>query len=604
MDALKEILVKFGADFTPMQEGLKGAETKVSGFESTLKKLGGVVAGAFAGKAIFNFVNDLIHTADATAKMADSLGMGIVELQEWQHAADLSGVATELLTMSMGKLNLQLNEAATKGTGPAAESLKALGLEAENAEGKLKSSGQIIEEVADAIQGMDVTERNAQLMKLFGEQGAKLVPMLKGGSAGIRAMRAEVEALGFAFDEDFARNAEAFDDNIDRLKKGFKGFVIQGLGPILPDLIDLTNYLVQGAKATIPMVKGFISFIKQTKILQAALALLGFKGLGFLTKYLGGVVTKMGGLRGVFARIIPLVWKFIAPLLILEDIFVFLAGGDSAIGKTMDKIFGDGTQGDVRTFLTDLAKIFKKLTESPREFSGTWRDASRQMEKDMGTTGSVLGGLFSGLHSDWTIVVESFSNSWSQTWGKIKAIAENQGNGLKLIFTEVKFVGLGVAAAISDAFFGMWNGIVDKGKEALNNLASDIEGLPLIGGFADSIKSAAKSVGGMKGQEGTSEVVSQRLEAARATLAADIEAAQAKIYAAPTQTVTNQAAQSVSNQTTNQNIQNDTTVNVTVPEGTGPGVARRVGQAAAQGATQGNTKNMRATRDALVPSPA
>src|SRR5690606_27767638 len=119
---------------------------------------------------------------------------------------------------------LQLHEAVTKGAGPAAEAIKALGLEAEGADGKIKKSGQFIEELADKYAALeDKSEAGPQLMKLFGEQGLKLIPMLKGGAAGIRAMRAEVEELGFAFDEDFARGAEAFDDNLARLQKGFKG---------------------------------------------------------------------------------------------------------------------------------------------------------------------------------------------------------------------------------------------------------------------------------------------------------------------------------------------------------------------------------------------
>src|SRR5690606_10097022 len=131
MDALREILAIFKVDTKPLESALKTGEKKVGAFEGTLKKLGGALAGALAGAAVVNFTRDLIATADATAKTADALGLGIVELQEWQHAAELSGVPTELLTMSVSKLGLQLHEAVTKGAGPAAEAIKALGLEAE-----------------------------------------------------------------------------------------------------------------------------------------------------------------------------------------------------------------------------------------------------------------------------------------------------------------------------------------------------------------------------------------------------------------------------------------------------------------------------------------
>src|SRR5690606_3637080 len=117
------------------------------------------------------------------------------------------------------------------------------------------------------------------------------------------------------------------------LKKGFTGLVIQGLGPILPDLIDLTAHLVKGAKATIPMVKGMVAFLKETKLLQAVLMVLTAKGFGMLLTATGKWVTKLGGLGGVLARVAGFVWKTLVPLLLLEDLLVFMSGGDSAFGS-------------------------------------------------------------------------------------------------------------------------------------------------------------------------------------------------------------------------------------------------------------------------------
>jgi hypothetical protein len=52
---------------------------------------------------------------------------------------------------------------------------------------------------------------------------------------------------------------------------------------------------------------------------------------------------------------------------VLEDLFVFFAGGKSAIGKLIDKTFGKGSQEKVRKFVKqvvdDLGKLLKKLNE-------------------------------------------------------------------------------------------------------------------------------------------------------------------------------------------------------------------------------------------------
>src|SRR5690606_664831 len=169
MQALREILAVFKTDTRPLKKGLAEGNKAVDGLKNTLKSLAGPLLAAFSGAAVVSFTRDLIAGADATAKMADSLGLGIVELQGWKHAADLSSVETELLRATFSKLQLQLNEVATKGTGPAAESLKVLGIEATHAAGALRPTEQVLRDVTSALSGLDEAEQKAELVKLFGE---------------------------------------------------------------------------------------------------------------------------------------------------------------------------------------------------------------------------------------------------------------------------------------------------------------------------------------------------------------------------------------------------------------------------------------------------
>lgn len=596
MEALRQIVAKFQADLTPLDKGLDQSEKKVSGFEKTLKSLGAQIAAAFAVKAVYDFTFGLIHAADATAKQADALGLGIVELQEWGHAADLSGVQAELLAMVFGKLNLQLNEAATKGAGPAAEALKVLGLEAKTADGKLKSAGQVIEEVADAIQGMDVAERNAQLMKLFGEQGVKLVPMLKGGSAGIKAMRAEVEALGFAFDEDFARGAEAFDDNVDRLTKGFKGLVIQGLGPILPDLIDLTGHLVAGAKATVPMVRGVMRFVRETHFLQAALAILSLKGFGALAAMTGSWLTKLGGLQGVLARVTAVLWKTVAPLLILEDLLTFMSGGESAFGEMLDRTFGEGTAKNVQ-------RVFDQIKNGQDEIRDDFRLLRQSLEKDFGAIGAFGGGVATGLMETFLFAADIITGNWDRAGAKIEFTFSHLWGVLDFAFTSIKFAALGVAASISDAFAGAWNSVIEGAQKAITAVADVASKMPGMGDVAGSLGAAAKDLTGFKAEGGASDKVEAERQKqlnliAEVTNQINADFAKAQQPQVAASNTTNNA---VTNNTT-ANITNNNRVEVKVPPGTPAAVADRVGKAAQAGFRGFDSPN-RATLEALTPTP-
>lgn len=600
MEALRQIVAKFKADLTPLDEGLDRSEKKIGGFERTLKTLGSQIAAAFAVKSIYDFTFGLIHAADATVKQAEALGLGVTEWQEWLHAADLSGVQAELLSMAFGKLNLQLNEAATKGTGPAAEALKALGLEAKTAEGKLKSSGQIIEEVADAIQGMDAVERNAQLMKLFGEQGTKLVPMLKGGSAGIKAMRAEVEALGFAFDEDFARSAEQFDDNIDRMHKGFKGLVIQGLGPLLPDLIALTGQMVAGAKATIPYVRGFVRFVRETKILQGVLAMLSLKGIGVVAKALGGWVTKMGGLSGLLTRVIPLVWKFLAPLFILEDLLTFMSGGKSLFGEKLDEWFGPGTAKGVQ-------RVFDQIQNGQDEIRDDFRLLRQSLEKDFGAIGAFGGGVATGLMEAFLFAVDIITGKWDRAGAKIQFVFSHLWGVLDYSFTSIKFAALGVAATIQDAFVGAWNSVIESAQKAVGIIAETLAKVPGMGDTANDLGGVVKRLNGFKGGENASaEVEAARqkqmdiLAAVANQITVDYQKSQSPNAASAPPSVSNSnSTQNISN-----HVENRSTVNVNVPPGTPAKNARDVAAAAQRGTVQGYEINNRATLESLVPQPS
>lgn len=626
--ALREILAIFKVDNSDLKKGIAEGEKFVDGLKDSLKDLAGPLVAALSGGAIIGFAHDLLESADATSKLADSLGLGIVELQGWDHAANMSGVQTELLTMAFGKLHLGLNEVAEKGKGPAAEALKALGIEAEITEGKLKTSGQVLEEVADAIQGMDVTKRNAALMKLFGEQGAKLVPMLKGGSASVRALRNEVEELGFAFDDEFAAGAEEFNDNMTRLTKAGQGFLTQVLGPIMPELVHLSNELIKASKAAIPLVKQFVAIAKQSHLLASGgllIAITNFAKLGAVIK-----VATSAALR------------FLVPLLAIDDLLTFLAGGDSYLGEKLDEWFGDGTadkvraslQGlteDVKTFVGDALAWFERFKSEVIPIFDEWGPRILRV-------GAVLVGFAVGFKA--VAIATALATAAMEAYAAIMVLWTLKAHLVKMLFGTMRIaaalfnatlwanpmalvIGAVIAALallaaywpevsgfftklwehvrviganITDAFAGVWNSIVTGAQAALRTAANLISKIPIIGGtLAGGHEYLADAAGGLKMSTDATERVQAQLAEARAAIADELAAK------AEPGSVT--AGPSTSYYSTN-DVQQTTNVNVTVPPGTPDNLADRVGAAAARGAKEGSGRNLRASFEALVPRPA
>jgi hypothetical protein len=337
MSALRELLASFG--FEVDTSALEAADGATSSITEGLKDLGKGVIAAFAVEKVFEFGKELLETADAVAKQSEALGISTEELQGWEHAAQLSGSSAEEFVSAFTKFTRNVNEASDAAGGPAAKAFKALGVSIKDSSGQLGAPIDLLDGVVAGLQNIqDPAKRTALVMDLFGKSGAKLLPLLSEGPEGIKKLRAEVAELGGVFDEAFLQNAQEVNDNVDRLKLGMRGLAIQVIGPLLPELVHLSQFLISGAKS-------FIAITKQTKVANALLLGVALKTLPMLAGGLGTLAS--------FAL------EVVAPFLILEDALTFLSGGDSLIGDGLEKAFGSGTGDMVRKWCENAGADIK-----------------------------------------------------------------------------------------------------------------------------------------------------------------------------------------------------------------------------------------------------
>src|SRR6266705_794130 len=77
------------------------------------------------------------------------------------------------------------------------EVYKELGINVLDAGGKVKDADTLMLEAADAFKGMEDGPAKAALaMKLFGKSGTDMLPILNQGSAGLRKMMEDGQAMG------------------------------------------------------------------------------------------------------------------------------------------------------------------------------------------------------------------------------------------------------------------------------------------------------------------------------------------------------------------------------------------------------------------------
>ena len=208
------------------------------------------IVGGFAA-----MTRSAINMADEMTKAAQQVGVGVAELSRLRHAADLSGVSFDGLKSSIGIMNRNLVDL-NGGGNAATKALAQMGIAARGTDGKVKSTTQIMTEMADVFQRMpDGAEKSALAMAVFGRSGAQLIPMLNQGADAIREVMGEADELGIVLDEETGRRAEAFNDNLTLLGRVVQGLGMQIASDMLPMLVSFTDWLVKNGKAALDAVR-------------------------------------------------------------------------------------------------------------------------------------------------------------------------------------------------------------------------------------------------------------------------------------------------------------------------------------------------------------
>lgn len=195
-----------------MSKSLSGIKNMMGGF-------GAGLAAYFSVDAFAGLIKSSAELQDQLGKMSEKTGVGVEELSKLQYAAKLSNVSTDQLQVGLIKLGKGMVDAATD-SGEARNALAAMGISIRNNDGTLKSSSVALGEIADKFNGYQDGATKATLAsKLFGKSvGPDLIPMLNGGSNGIKAAGDELERLGGVINKSMVENATKFNDNMARLE--------------------------------------------------------------------------------------------------------------------------------------------------------------------------------------------------------------------------------------------------------------------------------------------------------------------------------------------------------------------------------------------------
>jgi len=406
--ALSELLVSFGIDFDtkPLDVGQK----KIDGTLAKLKQFGAALAGAFAVKQVFGFVEAQVAVGAELQHQADLLNISTKSLEQWRYAASFANIgAEELQGMFMRVSRAALMGA--EGTGKHAAAMKKLVGEVKPTE----SVAEVFEQIGTKLAGMkDGFEKTALAAKFFGRaDGQKVLELFKNGAEGIQKFREEFEALGGGMG-DFPKKAKEVEESQKRL-----GFVWDTLktriaGVLLPALEWVTIKLVKLGAAFIKITDG-------TQILGVAIGVLS-------------ALATAAAIRIIIAYL-PVIAPFLlwaaaiaAVILVAEDLFGFFEGRRSLIGRVIDGLFGEGSSDKVRAFFQGIwsfgAQAFGQLKAI---FGDTTLSFREKMDAFLDWVSAEFGAQFTGTFGD---IVSAVVSIFRVAFDAISATIEGLGKAV------------------------------------------------------------------------------------------------------------------------------------------------------------------------------
>lgn len=214
-----------GAAAEKSQQKTDRVASSIGRVVGSLKTYAVALAAVFGARAVLSSIDQTVEKLDGLEAKATELGLTFQELSGGQYLAKLVGnINPDEFAASLGTLTKAAGLFARTGGGRAAESFKALGIEARGADGKVKPMSQLLPELSQRFAAIENTTERASLgARLFGDNAAAMTRVLAEGPERIRAWLAEAQKLGAVFSNEQVQAAANYRDALDRINFAWTG---------------------------------------------------------------------------------------------------------------------------------------------------------------------------------------------------------------------------------------------------------------------------------------------------------------------------------------------------------------------------------------------
>jgi len=350
---------------------VKNLRLAMGGLNKTFATFGILISGgAFVG-----LVKGAVDSADSFGKLSDQTGIAANSLQAYVNAGKLAGIGQETIDKGLRRLAQSMREA-DQGVATYSDSFNALGLSVRDSEGNLKSSETVLGEIADRFADLpDGATKAAISMEIFGRSGASLINLLNGGSAAL-------SEFNYAVSDEFAQNAEFFNDQIAVLGIRFDGFRKQLADALLPTLNNLIGVFSDLFSSQQDFTMLFDAIGLSIKTVSAAIftTIAGFKFLGRVVTDILKIINEVrkGNFKGAIGigkeGLADTKEQFKEDIKVFNDIFTgtenapatYFREGTKSIQEFSEEItksFGGQMQSKISTFIDSIKTVQESMAD-------------------------------------------------------------------------------------------------------------------------------------------------------------------------------------------------------------------------------------------------
>lgn len=444
-----ELVTLLGLEVDPKAEGQASGFGKILGGVTAAAAAAGAALVAAAG-AVGAYAAVQAEAIDKSGKMADAFGINFEAFQELEFAAQKSGAEVEEFRMDLENLSKTLDDN---------DALKELGINAKDATGKLRSTDEVLMDIAKKFETMGKGEQNKFTDQLGLSPSA--LKVLQQGSKGLSGLRQEARNLGLVLDETAKNKAAKFQSSllnsrsvVDALGKS----ISVGLLPSMSGALDkFTEWVVAN--------KDFIASAV-TQVVEGVA--LGFDMFGDAVGYVFDTIMELiGPMDGLLENLdatqaiaitvaialgalavaaIAATWPFIliaaaigAVIVILDDLYSAFTGGDSLIGGWFAE-FQSAFPGITAGFLSiiDLigetsAEIGGDLLGAIKQIAIFFADVFSAVLETVSSTIKAIEKIVSGANP-FTVLPEMFKEQFDIIFGLASKYAGKLVDSFKGLF--------------------------------------------------------------------------------------------------------------------------------------------------------------------------